>query len=442
MGKMWGKIVTLFGVMLLVFSGCAGKAENDALAAEPTEKIILTFWDVQPEENEEYDESLRRLIEQYGKLHPEVEVELQRISQDHAYEAFLAASIRGATPDLCSCPMAQPAYFHALGQTLDLSPIVKQWQREGNTILEQLDEDFLEIYRYDGELTALAYALDCRVLYYREDLLQEAGVQMPLYTAEEFESAFAAILDAGIEATPFLFSANSTTSATAAATFFLSMNGAKSETNIIDTVITDRNAISSYRILERWLQNGYLSRQPLELSDEDVRKSFLAGEACMILTQPIASWLEQSDLYDVCGVAHTPAGPYAIRGYTYYSPFCYQAFSSTEHPDEVLDLIRWLMENNAPLFEDGKSCVLPIRSDYQAALKERDENLAEIFDMVEKHGRMSNYPHNTIYPFQYVLQGEGILSASLTDILGGADVLEALSKAELAYRQILENYGY
>uniref|UniRef100_S0DG06 Putative extracellular solutebinding protein family 1 n=1 Tax=termite gut metagenome TaxID=433724 RepID=S0DG06_9ZZZZ len=432
----------LCAALLCAVCGC--NTIEQASQPEPEDKITLNFWEIDWSGSDSlvYGDRLAKLLAEYGAQHPNIDIHFQLIPQEDAYEVFRTAAVAGTEPDLCSSHMAQPIYFASLRQTLDLGPILDAWEAEQSPVLQEIDDAYFQIYTYEDALTAIPFGLDCRVLYYREDYFESAGIHTPPNTVEEFSEAFEKLQTTFPESTPFLFSADTTFSATASSLFFLSMNGAKSETSALDAVITGRNAISAYRILDGWIDEGYIPALPLQLSDEDVRKSFLSGGACMILTQPIVAWLNEADLYSVCSVSNTPAGPFAIRGYTYYSPVCYQGFNTTEHPNEVRDLIKWLVEHNETLFTEGKSCVLPIRASYADTLSGVDKNIAEIYAMISRYGRMSNYPHSVIYPFQYVLQNEGILGDPLIDTLSGVDVLEALSKADQEYQQILESYGY
>jgi ABC-type glycerol-3-phosphate transport system substrate-binding protein len=436
-------ILLLISAVLLAVAYVCRNSEQDRQPI-PENKIILDFWDINWSGSDvsAYSNNINDLLAEYSVQHPDIEIRLRLIPQEDAYMVFRSAVVAGTEPDLCSSLMAQPIYLASLRQALDLSPILTAWESEQNPVLREIEDLYFNYYTYDGKLTAIPFGLDCRVLYYREDYFKRAGISALPNTVDEFSEVFEKLQNVFPDIAPFQFSADTAFSATASSLFFLSMNGAKSETSIIDAVITERNAISAYRILDSWIDAGYISSLPLQLSDEDTRRSFLSGGACMILTQPIVSWLNESDLYGVCGVINTPAGPFAIRGYTYYSPVCYQGFAGTRHPDAVRDLIKWLAENNEALFIDGKSCILPLRASYKEKLSRMDKNIAAIYAMLSRHGRMSNYPHSVIYPFQYVLQNEGILGNPLIDILGGADVLEALSKAGLEYQQILGRYGY
>lgn len=435
-------LLSVLAVMLLV---CGCSMQNHPKEPLPSESsITLEFWDVRWGDSDPsaYADALGALVEEYCALHPEINIEIRAIAQEDVYDTFLSAAIGNRLPDACSCPMAQPIYFAARDQALDLSPIVAQWAAEGVAYPLLLGDETLDMYTSDGILTALPFGADCRVLYYRSDMFEKAGITKAPVSVGEFSTAFQKLSRIYPETVPFLFSADTKATATAASLFFLSMNGATSETSTLDASISSRNTISSFRILEEWMKDGYVSAQSRGYSEEDVRRSFLSGNACMVLTSPIASWLNGSDLYGVCRVANTPAGTYAIRGYTYYSPVCYQGFADTEHPDEVRAFLKWLYENNERLFTEGKSSILPLREDYAKALGENDGNIASIYEMIRRHGRMSNYPHIGIYPFQYILQQQGILGMPLTDVLSGVDVLEALSKVDNEYRSILESFGY
>ena len=159
---------------LLALSGCGREP-----ASEP-----LRFW------------AMGREAEVVAELIPEferesgIEVDIQQIPWTAAHEKLLTAFAADALPDVCQLGNTWIPEFAALDT---LEPL--QGRVDASTVIEQ-DDYFPGIWDtavIDGELVGVPWYVDTRLLYYRKDLLRQAGVERAPRTWAEWEQAMAAI---------------------------------------------------------------------------------------------------------------------------------------------------------------------------------------------------------------------------------------------------------
>lgn len=119
-----------------------------------------------------------------------IEVEIQQIPWTAAHEKLLTAFAAEALPDVCQLGNTWLPEFAALGVLEPLQPFV-----DASTVVQQ-DDFFPGIWDtsvIDGELLGIPWYVDTRLLFYRKDILREAGVATPPRTWAEWEQAMAAV---------------------------------------------------------------------------------------------------------------------------------------------------------------------------------------------------------------------------------------------------------
>ena len=119
-----------------------------------------------------------------------IAVEIQQIPWTAAHEKLLTAYAAGALPDVCQLGNTWLPEFAALGALTPLQPFV-----DASDVVDP--EDFFpgiwDTAVIDGELLGIPWYVDTRLLFYRKDLLREAGVEQPPRTWAEWERAMAAV---------------------------------------------------------------------------------------------------------------------------------------------------------------------------------------------------------------------------------------------------------
>lgn len=140
-------------------------------------KTTLRFWAMGRE-----GEVASQLIDEYMRLRPDIHVEVQKIPFTAAHEKLLTAYAGDTLPDLCQLGNTWIPEFVALKALHPLDEFVA-----GSTLpLGDYFEGILETNRLNETLYGIPWYVDTRLLFYRRDLLLEAGFASPPETWDEW----------------------------------------------------------------------------------------------------------------------------------------------------------------------------------------------------------------------------------------------------------------
>ncbi len=128
------------------------------------------------------DELVEFAIAEFNKVHPDVTVEFERQQWDGIVERLTTALSGSDAPDVVEFGNTQAQTFEAAGAVLDLSD--KSEDLNADDFLQSL----LEAGTYDGALYAAPYYAGARIMIYRKDLFEKAGIEIPT-TLEEMLAA-------------------------------------------------------------------------------------------------------------------------------------------------------------------------------------------------------------------------------------------------------------
>jgi len=164
----------LLPLLALLLAGCGGDP-----AAQP-----VRFWAMGREA-----EVVSVLVEEFER-DSGIEVEIQQIPWTAAHEKLLTAFAADAMPDVCQLGNTWIPEFAQLGA---LQPL--QARVDASASIEPADyfPGIWDTAVVDGQLVGVPWYVDTRLLFYRKDLLREAGVGQLPRTWAEWEQAMAAV---------------------------------------------------------------------------------------------------------------------------------------------------------------------------------------------------------------------------------------------------------
>lgn len=168
--------------ILLFVAACLALLAACARAPEGT---VIRFWAMGREA-----EVVGQFLPEFERENPGIRVELQTIPWTAAHEKLLTAFAADALPDICQLGNTWIPEFAALGTLTPLQPYVDASQ------VVVPDDYFPGIWAtnlIDGRLYGVPWYVDTRLLFYRKDLLREAGFDAPPRTWAEWERAMVAI---------------------------------------------------------------------------------------------------------------------------------------------------------------------------------------------------------------------------------------------------------
>lgn len=173
-----GPMRVLLCLLWLSLAGCA---------ARDADRELVRFWAMGRE-----GEAVARLLPEFEREHPEIRVELQQVPWTGAHAKLLTAFAGDSLPDMFQLGNTWLPELAALGALEPLRARV-----EGSAVVEAGDyfPGILDTNVVEGELYGLPWYVDTRLLFYRRDLLAEAGFDRPPESWAQWRLALAAISD-------------------------------------------------------------------------------------------------------------------------------------------------------------------------------------------------------------------------------------------------------
>jgi multiple sugar transport system substrate-binding protein len=148
---------------------------------------VIRFWGVGRE-----GEVAAELIRGFEREHPGLRVEVQKVPQRSAHEKLLTAFAGDTLPDLCQLGNTWVPEFAALNA---LEPLDERVAASAQIRPEDYFEGFWNANRIGDVLFGIPWYIDTRLLFYRRDLLQQAGFDAPPRSWSEWTTMLAAIKD-------------------------------------------------------------------------------------------------------------------------------------------------------------------------------------------------------------------------------------------------------
>jgi len=168
--------VLLAGVAALLLAGCSASSQH---------VTTLEFWTVGPE-----GEAFAQLLPEFEQANPDIEVRVQRIPLTAAHEKLLTAYAGDSLPDVVQIGNTWIAEFAALHALVPLQ------SRVAPSKVIHADDYFASAWAtnvIDGTLYGIPWYIDTRLLFYRADLLRDAGFDTPPRNRAEWRAQMDAI---------------------------------------------------------------------------------------------------------------------------------------------------------------------------------------------------------------------------------------------------------
>ena len=170
----------LFLATWLLLAGCA---------PAPAEREVVRFWTMGRE-----GEVVQQLLPEFERLNPGIRVEVQQIPWSAAHEKLLTAFAGGTLPDVCQLGNTCLPEFAALDA---LAPLDASIAGSGVIAREDYFPGIWETNVVADRVRGVPWYVDTRLLFYRSDILREAGYAAPPRTWSEWREMLAAITRAG-----------------------------------------------------------------------------------------------------------------------------------------------------------------------------------------------------------------------------------------------------
>jgi len=163
----------------------AGAASLTGCLGGKDDRKIVKFWGLGRE-----GQVAEELFADFERAHPDIRVIVQKLPWNSAHEKYLTAYAGDTLPDVGQMGATWIAEFVALDA---LEPLDAFAEQSSAVPLGDFFDGIVEANRIDSRLFGLPWYVDTRLLFYRQDLLRDAGFEAPPVTWDEWRRMLAAI---------------------------------------------------------------------------------------------------------------------------------------------------------------------------------------------------------------------------------------------------------
>jgi multiple sugar transport system substrate-binding protein len=156
-----------------------------ACGSPASDRSVVRFWAMGRE-----GEVVASLVPEFERTHPNIRVDVQTLPWSAAHEKLLTAFAGDSTPDVCQLGNTWVPEFVALRA---LEPLGARIQNSSAIDPRDYFSGIWDTNLIDGVLYGVPWYIDTRLLFYRRDLLSQAGFDAPPRSWGEWLEVLAAI---------------------------------------------------------------------------------------------------------------------------------------------------------------------------------------------------------------------------------------------------------
>lgn len=249
-----------------------------------------------------------QLIEAFQKKNPNITVkELEQPAKtDAQHDDYVTKLSTGDTSiDVFAVDIIWPPEFGAADWTL---PLNKYFTKEA---LDKFLPGPVQGNSYNGKLYSIPFYTDAGVLYYRKDILEEAGVQPPK-TFDELVKLSKELKGKGGTEYGFVFQANQYEGLVCDALEYMWGNGGDVLNKKGKVIIDSKNNLEALKFMTNLVKADFVPKGVTTYIEEDARTMFTEGKVVFMRNWPYAwgkSQEEGSKVKDKVGIVPMPVGP-------------------------------------------------------------------------------------------------------------------------------------
>jgi multiple sugar transport system substrate-binding protein len=403
-------------------------AEGGAAAGAPVE---IDYWDMvwgPPE----YVDTGKKLIDQFNSEHPEITATYQSTPWANWYETFVTAIGSGTAPDISTGAAYQASDFYNQGQIATVDDVVEDLKNAG-----KLDDVFAgaveRLQAEDGHYVAFPWAIDVRIIFARQDMLDSVGVQLPT-NWDEFREVALATTKADGSQYGYIVPAKQTSAQDIWLWLFDNGGGWFNEDRTVD-VFNERN-VEAMEYFASLVQEGVIHPGSAGFTGDDSTKTLGQDGAALCIWNPgIPDAIP--DKADLFVVTSPLTGPHGDKG-TISWINNRMIYSQSKEQEQSKELMKWLFDADLALWTEGNCGQLTTRKSFaEDEHFKRRAHLQKIYAEWLAIGKSAGERAPGIFPELNAVEGEGYMSTLLTDLLQGKDVNESLQKVEEALNAIM-----
>jgi ABC-type glycerol-3-phosphate transport system substrate-binding protein len=373
-----------------------GPQAQPTLVAAPN-AVVLNYWDMQWG-GPVFMNQLQDNVTEFNRTHPEIFVNFQQLSWGDYTQKFLSAIQAGNPPDIGGGDSGIPFNMDAQGQALDISDLYAEWEADGT--FDDMVPWGYQKWDYNGKHPGITWQFDIRAIFYRKDLLEQAGIEVPttwdelLAAAQKLTAPDKSMIGIAVPGKQGSYDTDQFYM-----TLVLQAGGS----------LTDENGNPAFDTPEQ-LAALEFEKQLVECcaapgtpswTFTEVLKAYEQGQAAMAFG---GGWFagdikkNAPEIFENTGVLPVligPGGPEAQKSVAFANPW--MIYKQTKHPEEAKIFLKWMMqkENLLKLYASDPGAKWPVyRSMLSDPIYQTDELVQTLAQQVVDHGVDYWYPYN------------------------------------------------
>jgi multiple sugar transport system substrate-binding protein len=300
-------------------------------------------------------EHLESQIAKFEETNPDIEVEVTSLPWGQAFEKLATMVQGGQVPDVVEMPDRWLALYANNDQLVDLGRYMAGWEQGAD-----LNQRTIEFGSYVNDtMYMIPYGFYLRAMFWNKKLFEQAGLDGPPETMDDFMAASAKISELDGK---YGFCLRGGTGGTNG--YIMMMANMMGNDDYFDadgnSTLNSPDAIKGLQFMVDLYQNGYAPRDSVNWGFNEIVAGFYSGTCAMLDQDPdaliaIAERMPAEDF----AVAPMPLGPagksFPTIGYAGWS-----MFEASEHKDEAWALIADLSSRASNLEWSTFVGVIPI----------------------------------------------------------------------------------
>ncbi|WP_163527052.1 sugar ABC transporter substrate-binding protein [Halobacillus ihumii] len=407
--KLFGLIVVI--VLSIALAACSEESDSSG-GGENT----ISVWAMGEE-----GKKLKEFSKKFEEENPDLKVDVQAIPWDRAHDKLLTAVASGNGPDVVQLGTTWVAEFAEAGALMDLSEYVEDYPSFAK---ENYFNGSVSTMKYDDQIVGIPWYVDTRVLYYRTDLLKEAGYEEPPKTWEELKAAATKLADRGEEyygldidrndqITPFIFAWQNEYEA----------NLEENDLNFDSPEF--KEAIKYYT---SYFEEGIAQAQ----QGLDIVQAFKKGTKPMFFSGPWMINIINEQAPDLEGKWATAVMPKKVTNTSSMGGANLSVFHNSDNVDGALKFISFMTQVDTQIDWLKASNTLPSRTEAWGKPIMKEDPMYATFGKQLEHTK----PGLPTPQFERIAQE--LLSTIERIVVGGADLEEELKKFNKTAQNLLE----
>ena len=422
-GRTAGAVALMMTVGVVAACGSTTGAGGGDEAAATTLQVTLA--------NHPWADAIKERIPEFEEAN-NVTVQVSTMTADQTSAAYNVKLNAGATDldVLMYRPLQEGLQFARNGWLLDLSEYVEE---DPAYDFDDFMAATVDTVSYEDKVYGIPTVTEREVLFYRTDLLEEAGLEVPT-TFEELEAAAAVLNDPDNGSYGFGARGQRTGAVTQFAGFLYSYGG----DFIVDgkAAINTPEAVAAYDLYGRLLrESGPIGVE--SMSTEQLVPLFQQGKLAMYIDAEVfwANFVDPaaSTVVENVGVAPLPAGPAGSRPYNVPS-WGLAVNAKTEKPDLSWEFVKWA--TSPEMVTDIQTGGTFGARDSVWANPETLTDLPEDYAATLRVSTENGVGHDRPLVIQ-VARARDIVGAPIIASIQGRDVQEAADQAQAEFEEFL-----